>query len=372
MNGVRVGIAGLLSACTFAAAQVSIEAFAPENSYMVISVPDARLALEALDRSALRDLWDRPSVQTWFENSTEEAFGQMREEMDDLGIDIDELSPPVGTVGAAYFFVDEIDEEGDTWPSLRILAAADFGEHVDDIMDALWAFLDDWSDDDMAVVSEDDYRGGTIIEIEWTPEPVGEIEAPGPTPLDALSMSTRAYIAHLDGLIVFCDEEGIVERAIDAALGDDVPSVADNKSYQAAVAQHPDDSHALFTFIMSDTMKDFLVETMQMATGMTIPGLDVTPIMEVLGLLEFQAAGVGVRFDAPDAPVEMTHGILMPDKRGLVSLFDVPDTPFEIPSFVSADAAEVMRISVRFDEISTSPPRSSRRSTSSSAPRRAR
>lgn len=351
MQGVRVGFAGLLSACTMATAQVGVEAFAPESSYMIMSVPNARAALDALDRSSLRELWDRPSVQAWFKESTEADFGDIRQEMDDLGIDIDDLAPPVGAVGAAYFFVEEFDEDGEAWPMLRILASADFGEHAEDMMDAVWAFLDEWADADLAVVSEDNYRGATIIEIEWTPEPVGELEAPGPTPLDALSMSEHAYIAHLDGFIVFCDEEGIVERAIDASLGDDVTSIDDSKRFQAAVAQHPDDSHALLTFIMSDTMKEFLVETMQMAMGMTLPGLEVTPIMEMLGLLDFQAAGIGLRFDAPDAPVEMTHGLLMADKRGLVSLFDVPGTPFEVPPFISADAAEVMRISVHFDQI---------------------
>lgn len=351
MNPVRVAAAGMAYTCALAQAQVGIEAFAPERSYMVMSVPDAGAVLDALDRTSLRDLWDHPDVQSYFAEMADDRFAEIKQGMEDLGIELDDLAMPVGPMGAAYYFIDETDEDGQVWPTLRILASADFGDRAEDVMDVIWTFLDDWADHDEAIVAEDEYRGATIIEIEWTPEPVGEFQAPGLTPMSAVSLSEHAYIAHLDGFIVICDQEGIVERAIDAALGDDIDSIADSESYQNAIAQHPDDAQVQLTFIMSDEMKDFLVETMQLATGMTIPGLDVMPIMETLGLLDFQAAGIGMRIDALDAPVEITHGILMADKRGLVSLFDVPDTPFEVPSFVSADAAEVMRISIRFDEI---------------------
>ena len=51
--------------------------------------------------------------------------------------------------------------------------------------------------------------------------------------------------------------------------------------------------------------------------------------------------------------LEVSQGFVLSEKRGLVSLFDAAPTAFEVPEFVSADAAEAIRISVKFDEIFT-------------------
>ena len=247
MNALTmVGISCALTAG--AAAQVGIEAYAPENSYLVVSAPDASAMLEALDRSSLRALWDHPRVQAWFDEAMAEGLGELEAAMDELGIDINELKPPTGHIGMAYFFVDEVDEEGESWPTQRGLLAADFGENADAIMDAAWALFDEWSENDEAVVTEDDYRDGKIIGVEWTIE---EMEEPSDdadweeweawyesmqTPLSRFSTGTHIYVGRLNGLIVASDEEDVIERVIDAAQGDDVPSVGDGAAYRTAVS----------------------------------------------------------------------------------------------------------------------------------------
>jgi hypothetical protein len=337
------------------AAQIDVDAFAPENAYLVVSTPSAGAIWEALERTSLMDLWREPSVQKWFADTTKEQLGSLKEEMEAIGVDIETIEPPTGRVGMAYFVVETIDEDGDAWPQQRIAASAEFGDGAEEVMDALWRVIEDWENDDVATVVQDEYKGGTIIELTWTP-PV-EPEEEGPfglpsqplTPVSGFSTGERAFIGRLGGLIVASDEEGMVERAFDAAQGADLASIADSADYQGAIAQHPAGQNARLIFLLNDRFHDLIVDSLEMMTMQyAMEGIDPARALEAIGLFGLRGVGLGVRVDADDAPVEITHSILAPQKQGLISLFDTAPTHFEPPSLVGADTSEVTRLSIDF------------------------
>lgn len=363
-SGVLVCALVVAGAGSASLGQVPIEAFAPRDSYLVATVPSFADVMDALDESSLGDLWREPSVQTWIEELTADGLSEMRTSMEEIGVDVDELEPPTGRVGVAAFFVSEVDEAGDEWPTQRLLVSAEFGDRADATMDAIWAVLDEWVEQDKAIVGDDEYRGATIIDIEWILPEEEEIEfpendedwenwtPPDPvmSPLGTLSVADHAFVARLDGLIVASDERGMVERAVDAALGDDVDAVADSRTYQDLAAQHPDGQHARLIFVLNDQLRELMTESLGYMT-MMLPGVDPAAVIDVLGIMELRGAGMGLRLDGADGLVEMTHGLLIPEKRGLVAMFDTASSALEPPALAGADTAELTRVSIDFEAL---------------------
>lgn len=362
----RFLVTGFAGVCVMPALgqEAPIDAFAPRQTHVLVSVPNAKAMLDAINHSPLGEMWRDASVQAWFNELTDTQLASVRESMVDMGIDIKELSPPTGQAGLAYFFVQTTDEDGETMPEQRMLVSADFGDGAEGIMKAAWRMLDKWSEDDLAIVDDDTYRDATIISVEWTP-PENDLDVndmenwdeedwanfePTTTPMGGLSTSMHAYLARLDGTIAFSDEKGMVERAVDALHGDDLDSIADSQQFVQARNQHPDGQHARAYFLMNDEFRSLVTDSLSYF-AMMMPGLDTQAVLDALGLTEFQGAGVGLKFDAPDAMVDMTQGLVVAEKRGLIALFDAPASPFEPPSFIGASTPEVSRISVKFNEL---------------------
>jgi len=67
----------------------------------------------------------------------------------------------------------------------------------------------------------------------------------------------------------------------------------------------------------------------------------IRDILDATGLEEVTSFGMGVNFDTPQAAVEQNIAVLMPERRGLLSLIPDNDQPFQAPDFAPANATSL-------------------------------
>src|SRR5690606_29100381 len=113
---------GLLAAP--ALGQMTIERLAPENSVIVVGMPNMQLSRDRFERTPLFDLWMSDEMVEMREVDETGLAEMFNEFVDELGVDRNELSIPTGAMGFAMYPV--IDEQTGR-PKAAMLGFVDYG-----------------------------------------------------------------------------------------------------------------------------------------------------------------------------------------------------------------------------------------------------
>ena len=330
---------------------VTITDLAPKDTMLLLSADAWPQARKALDESGMGELWDEPSVKAFVGRliDTEFGSGEVEEMMawfEDLEIDLKDLGEPRGATGMAMYGV-----MTDGELRMEMLVHADFGDGAAELESDLETMLDDLMDRDEVEWDTEGHGDRDIHIVKLVEEDDDDAEedmwAPEPSLMERMA-AEGMYICRVDQHVLLASEMDHLKSAIDRIEGDRLESVGESRLYNEARAQHADDVHLFGAFMLPDVMRESIEA--DMAQEMMLP-LPVGNPVEALGLLSFEAAGVGCVFDADDAMTEMTIGVLVPEKKGIFKLLGRAADGFDPPPFIGADTASVFRIAVQFSEV---------------------
>ncbi len=339
-----VSIAALLALAPGALAEdLTIADLAPRNSVLVVGVDDFGAMQASFDKTGLRDIWDEPSVQRWFEQSTREMTQQLTDMLQSIDAKREDLSMPTGAAGFALWMVEP---EEPTDPPVAFIAMGDFGENAGKMHDTLMAALEEGEDKERLRLDFDEFADTTIYTIEAleTENPDGDAdpeaeeweewedwEQPQSPQIE------KVFYARVGSRLLTASALPDLENAIDRIAGDALDSIREADRFHASRAQIG--AHHLYAVLLTNPIFTALDEGARKAeqeTGMPAPQL--MPWLDAFGISDVHAASMGVRFDADDGMMVSNYGVLAEEMRGILSLMDVQPAAFEPPAFVSADA----------------------------------
>lgn len=338
--------AGLPISATALAAPVTIADVAPRSSVVVLGVDDATALKSAFEESGFIKIWNDAAIQEWLGDAIDEAVEGLNDELAELGFSVDDLSMPSGSFGWALY-VDNIGDNIEN-SSYQIIGVSDFGDGAERMNELLMTTLEEGVDAGNIDLTDEEYRGVTIWTITEVEEEMDEDEmmwdAGGP------ELFKETYMARVDGQIMYSTQLSSLERAIDRAQGDQVPSITSDAEFnaaRAAIGEHQGYVVALTSPLFSLTQ---LAEA-QLAEEAAQFGQPAPPIMRIIrasGLDQFRSVSIGLNADAADSVMEQTFSVRFPERRGLLTLIPTESKPFTAPAFIDADAASISMMQVEF------------------------
>lgn len=338
-----------------AAPPTDIAAIAPPGTVAAMSFRDVSAFSQALDRAGLGRFLDEPQVRAMFDTATKKSLEDLRTQMKGSGIEMEDLSLPHGLAGLAVFARPGEDDE----VSWHLLVCADYRDGADAMATVIDGFLDSQIEKNRMEVKEEPFGDAKLwtITLSWL---IREDEAAKAEEDEWAAMFREdppfsdireLYLGRHGGVFVLSTDADAAHDALDVLQGRQRPSLADDAEYQAALAQLPRDAHMTGAVMMSAVrermLKPFLRDIMFMFGG----EMDIDAMFRVLGLDNVQAVGVSMSADTPDAVIESTQVILVPEKRGLMRIFAGPGGPFVPPPFAGRDTDAVMRITADFTHV---------------------
>lgn len=359
-----------------ASAQSYFAGLAPGGAIGAFGVDDVAAAREAWDGSALRAMWEDPEIREYVDAMLQEGrraamrddpdadedeglLEGLRRELEEAGVDPDELRWP-GAMGGALFIgpddwdlTNEAPAAGET--SLQLLFSARFEdmESADIAWDALERISEKAARDGRAETARAAYGGVDIlkmIEVEG-----GEFdEMEGEPPFEGLLFAqvgeSIAASTQLDALRTVIDRlEGVGAGA----------PLAEQEDFRATMAQHDDPGLVWAALLTAPLREMFTGQAREQTLGALeemAPGaadmLDaVTGMVSALGLSEVRAMSLRAGMGGPASLMDATYALLVPEKKGLVALFDGQRRPLSPPSWVGADAAGVTSLNFDFSGV---------------------
>lgn len=345
---------------------------APADSVIAFGVDDVEAARAAWDASALRAMWEDPEVRDYidamFEDARELAMQDegegdpdeglvesFRRQLEDAGIDPDQLRWP-GAAGGAMFFgaADwsiEGDADGEEGGAMRVQAlfSARFAdlERADAAWDALERMAEKAEDDGKAQIGRAAYGGVEIMKIAEVP---AQFDGEEFDEFASEPMFDGFVLAQVGETIAASTQLGALRTIIDRLEGVGAgPALDEDEDYRATMAQHPQGAQvwgaamsgpirAMFT---GEARNEMLATIEGFAPGMGDMLATASAMMDALGLSEVKAASMTARLGGDGAVFESTTAALVPEKRGLVELFDGPSQSLVPPAWVGEDAVAV-------------------------------
>lgn len=367
-----------LAASFFAgfASGADIADLAPRSSFVVASIDNWPAMKGDLERTGLMGLLKDESVRSYFESLLASAGGSldldpMREDLDALGIDIDDL-PALGTrSGFATFFgarqgADGRALEGDdaeVIPHTMFVTMLD-GEETEDGRD-LWETVDealeraeDAGDVRLEVVDYADadiFRIITTYEIEewdedawenWDPDaPDADENFPEPQTVEVVEV---AYVARASDHLIYTTSFDVLRDTIDRLDGQDRgETVGDVREFVEGRDAKPAGAHAYLVALPRTFARD-ADDLEAFAMPMDMDEGSRNRILSILGLTDVSALSLSLVTDSRDSVSEIAFASLMKEKRGLFSLISGGSLPATPPSFVGPDAASLGVFRVNF------------------------
>lgn len=330
---------------------------APPDAGLVINLADYARAKAQLVATPLGRLIEQPEIAHLIEDARTAQMASFDKLTDELGIDVEEWPEPAGMVGFALIMRPI---EHDEWsPAFQptFVSAIDFGDGIVEIQRIVEAVVDKGLDQGLIEIQTDTVGQVEVISITSVPIDQGDdAPQPGdplyepPTGLRAmLSGLQNATIAISDSTFYVGSDKDQVMDMLDRARGTDLPAIADDDRFNAALAQHPEGTT---DYVVAMPGQLGLIESFASGMGLLMPpGLDITQILTNLGITGMKAISVSANLESPDAQAEFTLGVLDPEKTGLVSLLDITDEPWDPPSFVTPDAIAATRLLIDFPRL---------------------
>ncbi|MEX2219174.1 MAG: hypothetical protein WD749_10505 [Phycisphaerales bacterium] len=372
-------LAPVLGAVSFAAAAIAappdIAGLAPSRSFLVVGVPDFKALTESFKATELGKLWEEPAVKTFIESITEDASKGFSDLLKEINAEADDLHPPQGQVGLAMFFPEkpanpaaEGADEPDATPFF--LAVADMGAHAGEWDALLEKLLDKGVQDKKIRVEHDTYQGTPVTIVhpvideeaatkererrerfargEYRPEDFKEEAGDSGFELGwwiggSLDERRTVRLARVESLFAVSTEQRAFEDAIDALKGKAIEAVGENADFRLAQDQNPAGSLA-WTVVMVDRL-------LARAAGAGDADDPMSMMMDAVGIRGLKAVSGGLRFGTAEGMVDVSMGILVPEKTGLLELLSTPAGGFDPPGFVPADVAGYSRINFDFPKV---------------------
>ena len=335
------------------ARDITIADLAPSTSMIVLGSDDMGVAKAAFDRTGFKNIWEDRELRDWVSSFLGDMMEQTREDLDGLGVDMDELLvAPAGATGMAMW----TNEENEDQESAEFVIFADYQDNADGLNENIVEMIMAAVEKGAFTLDENDFGDATIYSLtrvededddadeggddgwedegEWGEDDgweddwdMGEFEEPA-SPIDM----DELHYARIDGRLVVSSHLAQTERAIDLfETGADDEGIADNANFQGAM-NAIGDRHAFFHLSLASD--DFMDEIQNMPQLAMFGGM-----MQTLGLDSLKAATMGMRFDTDDAMMESRFAVDAPEKKGLLALLDNPPMKLSPPSFVQANTA---------------------------------
>lgn len=358
-----------------AGAPMTIADLAPKDAAFVVSVDDFAATKASFDKTGLRKIWDDPKVQEFLKKHFQEEMDEFARSFEDSGIKLEELDPPSGPVGGAFWMVWN-EKEKKVEP--RMISLGDWGEKAEAAAKQIESAIGEAERKKSIVVDEDEYGGAKLWVIEFANKPeepkaeAGEGDAGGEEEIDiegmgeegggesgkemAPDLEKMVYARVGNNLLAASDVE-TMERTIDRLGGKDAgASVGDSEAFAGVLKQleKPQAYAAFFPGPMITLLGTLTEQAEKGVEGLPTELLDeprMGTVMSAFGLAGVQGVGVGVRFDTPGGMMEQTYSVLCPEKKGVMSLFSGTDQKFAAPAFAGADAAGITLLQFKFAEL---------------------
>jgi hypothetical protein len=160
-------------------------------------------------------------------------------------------------------------------------------------------------------------------------------------------------MARVDGQIMYSTQLVSLERAIDRAQGDALPSIASDDEFNAARAAVGPHQGYLVGLTGPWFSLTRLAEA-QLAVQAAEFGEPAPPIMRMIGASgvdQFRSFSVGVNAESANSVMEQTISVRFPERRGLLTLIPTDNKPFTAPSFVDADVSSLTMMQVDFPKL---------------------
>jgi hypothetical protein len=339
---------------------VDIARMAPAKTDFIAAIPDFARFRAGFERSELGRLWEEPSVRAWVEKTLEEDLKGFAELLRAVNVDAKDLKPPVGYVGVAGFSIPR-ELSPDPVPSWRrgpvadkhFLAAAELGDNAaswDDVLDRL---LEHGVKEKQITTEEDDHAGARLHIVKPIYPEGEDEEEDGGGGLFGLGSLARLFggshdeprtliIARQGTAIVASTHRPTLELALDALSGHHIDCLEDVPAFRQAEALRSEGELAWGVLLLEGLMK----ELTSAGAGQTLFAFG--PFLDSFGVTKLRALTVGLKLDTPDAIAELSTGVLVPEKKGLLALFDAPAAGFSPPDFAPADAGDLTRFGFNF------------------------
>ena len=350
-----LGAAGLIAALTVASGAALAAPFAdlaPRDSAFVAGTDDFSSMWAAFKRTPLHEIWQDPAVREWLEGPIDEVSDELDDFMEQIGAEMEDLSPPTGSAGIAVRAF--MPGEGENVPPLHIFAAGEFGENAADVHATIVKALEEGENEGEFEIERDEFGGAEIFVLTMLEEDdEGEDDADewdqeweddwGDDWDDGAAPDfENLYYARSGETLLLATSMRDVENAIERAAGKDVAGASANPDFAAAMAQlGPSQGYAV---LLNGPLYE-LTEKVDAANAAggdpMMAGPPVMALLDAFGLSDVRAAGSGFTMDADSGIMETTYGVLLPRKRGLFELVEAPDARFTPPAWVSADVASV-------------------------------
>jgi hypothetical protein len=355
------------------AAPVTIADLAPKQAAFVIGVDNFAATKAAFDKTGMRKAWDDKRTQDFIQKNLKKEMDEMVKAFEDSGIKLDELDPPSGPVGSA-FWINWNAKDKKSEP--RAVSFGDWGDKADATAKQIEEAIAQAEKKKDITVKEDDYKGSKLWLIEIVEKPdakkpaaggaknadgeeemaededmLGE-DASGPGPMDLKNVVYARAGSHL---LMTTDVE-TMEKSIDRIAGTDADSVGDNADFTAVIKQlETPQGYAVFLPGAMTSFMTTLVEESKAGTPGVDPSLANDPnpgtVMTALGLAGVKGVGTGIKFDTEGGMMEQSFSIFCPDKKGIMTLFAGADQKFTAPAFANADAASVTLLQFKFADL---------------------
>jgi hypothetical protein len=354
----------ILAAQSLAAAQ-DISDLAPQRTFAVVSVPNWAELARGFEGSSLGKLWEDRRVQAFVDKLLEDETKDFKEFLEAARVETRDLKPPAGQVGIALFLPEP--DGGDAaaragLPDPHLLAVADLGEHTEAWEEALERLIDHGLDEKRITIEDDSYAGNDIRVIKPIYPEVDEDddefdweEDEGWGGLAGLlggsaDKPRNLYIVRIGAVMIASTDLPTLEVAIDSIGGKKMDVLGDTDAFRSAAAQRRAGAGAGELAYGLFFPKPFLDQQIRMMDQMPGGG-NFGGLMQAVGIGNVQALSLGLRLNTDDAASEISLGVLMPQRTGLLSLLMEAPAAFEPPAFVSPDAADITSFNIDFPRI---------------------
>ncbi len=349
----------LLAGPALAEEGLSIADLAPQNAFIVVGTDDASAGLDAFKETTYFEIWNAPETREWLDSIMAEPMAEFEEAMASLDIELDDLSEPQGMAGLSAWLVQPAPEaEGNDALPMHFLAAADFGDGIDDMQDAFEKLLEDAEEEGDLTYTSEELGEATIFTIVPTEAAMDDMDDAddwgdggddwgewdefdaGPS----MPEIEEIFVARTGSHMLIGSSLTDLENALSRIEGVAFDALSETSSY-ARLKPYADNHHG-YAIIVNDPLYTLTDEidafNTEQQTGMpAIMGiLDAAGLAEVRGI----AAGISLNEETGESVTELF--VSAPRLRGLMGLFNVPERDFNVPSFVSADVASFNMLQV--------------------------
>lgn len=355
MHATRTTLVSAASLAFFAGAAVaatpSITEMAPENAVLVISIDDYSEMRSAIDRSALGTIWRDEAVQDWIADAMQQAIEEASDEMGEIGIDFEDLAEPAGTIGLSVFVEGESFAESE----YALLAVADFGDDIESMQEIITKLVERGVEEGDIEVESDTVNGAEL----WTITPMVDddtLEFFQSIGEDA-PMPTSMFLARSGSALMFSSSLDTIESSVDRINGGGgVDPVSSSSTFQDTMSATGEGDIMVFAnfeplYTLTEQLDRARVADPENDPLFMFPPIAIASLLDAAGLTEVRSLGASASFDADNAAIETTIAVMVPERKGLMTLVPAAPAEFEPPAFVTADAVSFQMVQADFQNL---------------------